>query len=169
VFGRRTRKRVKLDRSWIGSVTTIERAFPMERTSAPQPSATAQPTASQSGCAWRHSSSDWQKRWGARRSRDGVRGRDGPLSSFLGASRVAIRPISRSSFNLESAFSCLAGASGMCSCKPRKLYGSQSWQIIARGDRRWLTRVYLGRDHETNKVNITIEPFRVPCGNGGPT
>jgi hypothetical protein len=28
-------------------------------------------------------SSDWQKRWGARRSRDGVRGRDGVLSSFL--------------------------------------------------------------------------------------
>ncbi len=26
-------------------------------------------------------------------------------------------------------------------------------QIIARGDRRWLTRVYLGRDHETNKRN----------------
>ena len=24
-------------------------------------------------------------------------------------------------------------------------------QIIARGDRRWLIRVYLGRDHETNK------------------
>jgi len=32
---------------------------------------------------------------GARRSRDGVRGRDGVLSSFLGASRVAIRPIRR--------------------------------------------------------------------------
>jgi hypothetical protein len=28
---------------WIGSVTTIERAFPIERPSAPQPSATAQP------------------------------------------------------------------------------------------------------------------------------
>jgi integrase len=26
-------------------------------------------------------------------------------------------------------------------------------QIIARGDRRWLIRVYLGRDHETNKRN----------------
>jgi hypothetical protein len=24
-------------------------------------------------------------------------------------------------------------------------------QIIARGDRKWLIRVYLGRDHETNK------------------
>jgi hypothetical protein len=34
---------VKSDRSWIGSVTTIKRAFPMERTSTPQPSATAQP------------------------------------------------------------------------------------------------------------------------------
>jgi hypothetical protein len=26
-------------------------------------------------------------------------------------------------------------------------------QIIARGDRRWLIRVYLGRDQETNKRN----------------
>jgi hypothetical protein len=26
-------------------------------------------------------------------------------------------------------------------------------QIIARGDRRWLIGVYLGRDHETNKRN----------------
>ena len=26
-------------------------------------------------------------------------------------------------------------------------------QIIARGDRRWLIRVYLGRDHETKKRN----------------
>jgi hypothetical protein len=26
-------------------------------------------------------------------------------------------------------------------------------QIIARGDRRWLIRVYLGRDRETNKRN----------------
>jgi hypothetical protein len=26
-------------------------------------------------------------------------------------------------------------------------------QIIARGDHRWLIRVYLGRDHETNKRN----------------
>ena len=26
-------------------------------------------------------------------------------------------------------------------------------QIIARGDRRWLIRVYLGRDHETKRRN----------------
>jgi len=26
-------------------------------------------------------------------------------------------------------------------------------QIIARGDRKWLIRVYLGRDHETKKRN----------------
>ena len=45
-------------------MTTIEGAFPMERTSAPQPSATAQPTVTQSECAWRHLSSDWQKLWG---------------------------------------------------------------------------------------------------------
>lgn len=30
-------------------------------------------------------------------------------------------------------------------------YGSQSWQIIARGDSRWLIWVYLGRDRETSK------------------
>jgi integrase len=30
-------------------------------------------------------------------------------------------------------------------------------QIIARGDRRWLIRVYLGRDHETRSVTITTE------------
>jgi hypothetical protein len=38
------------------SAQVLERAFPMERTSAPQPSATAQPMATQSECAWRHSS-----------------------------------------------------------------------------------------------------------------
>jgi hypothetical protein len=43
VFGGRSRERLKSDRSWIGSVTTIEQAFPMERTSAPQPSASAHP------------------------------------------------------------------------------------------------------------------------------
>jgi len=45
------------------------------------------------------------------------------------------------------------------SCEPRrKLYGSQSWPIIARGDRRWLIRVYLGRDYETKKP-ITNRPL----------
>jgi hypothetical protein len=34
VFGGKAHKRVKSNRSSIGSVTTIERAFPMERTSA---------------------------------------------------------------------------------------------------------------------------------------
>jgi hypothetical protein len=33
-------------------------------------------------------------------------------------------------------------------------------QIIARGDRRWLIRVYLGRDHEIKKRNY----HNVPCG-----
>jgi hypothetical protein len=79
---------VKLDRSWIGSVTTIERVFPMERTSAPPIVRNRAAAATQSECACRHSSSDWQKRWGARRSRDGVRGRDGILSPFLGGSGV---------------------------------------------------------------------------------
>jgi hypothetical protein len=38
---------------------------------------------------------------GARRSRDGVRGRNGVLSPFLGASRIAMRPISRFFFQLR--------------------------------------------------------------------
>jgi hypothetical protein len=33
-------------------------------------------------------------------------------------------------------------------------------QIIARGDRRWLIRVYLGRDHETNKRNYHNRTIR---------
>ena len=33
-------------------------------------------------------------------------------------------------------------------------------QIIARGDRRWLIRVYLGRDHETNKRNYHNQTIR---------
>jgi hypothetical protein len=37
VWGGRV-KRVKSNRSWVGSVTTIEQAFPMEGASAPQPS-----------------------------------------------------------------------------------------------------------------------------------
>ena len=42
-------------------------------------------------------------------------------------------------------------------------------QLIALGDRRWLIRVYVGRDHETDEGNSTIESFRVPCGNRKPT
>ena len=40
-------------------------------------------------------------------------------------------------------------------CEPRRklLWLAKFGQIIARGDRRWLIRVYLGRDHETNKRN----------------
>jgi hypothetical protein len=45
----------------------------------------AAPTQSDYAC--RQSSSNWQKRWRPRRSR--VRGRDGVLSPFLGAGRVA--------------------------------------------------------------------------------
>jgi hypothetical protein len=33
-------------------------------------------------------------------------------------------------------------------------------QIIARGDRRWLIRVYLGRDHETKKRNYQNRTIR---------
>ena len=50
--------------------------------------------------------------------------------------------------------SCLLGVCGMCVsfCEPGgNLYGSQVGQIIARGDRRWLIRVYLGRDQDTTQ------------------
>jgi len=33
-------------------------------------------------------------------------------------------------------------------------------QIIARGDRRWLIRVYLGRDHETKQTQLPQPNFR---------
>jgi hypothetical protein len=33
-------------------------------------------------------------------------------------------------------------------------------QIIARGDRKWLIRVYLGRDHETKKRNYHNRTIR---------
>jgi len=36
-------------------------------------------------------------------------------------------------------------------------------QIIARGKRRWLIRVYLGRDHETKKRNCHKRTIKVPC------
>src|SRR5204863_8199212 len=35
-------------------------------------------------------------------------------------------------------------------------------QIIARGDRRWLIRVYLGRDHETKKRNYDNRTIHGP-------
>jgi hypothetical protein len=74
------------------------------------------------------------------------------LSPFLGASRVAIRPISRFFFQLRIRSSCLAGASGVCSWEPRrKLYGSQSWRDHRTGRPQMTHPVYVGRDHETHK------------------
>jgi hypothetical protein len=74
------------------------------------------------------------------------------LSPFLGASCSQYGRSAVSSFNLESAVSCLAGASGMCSCEPRrKHYGSHSWTDPRAGDRSWLIGVYLGRDPETKR------------------
>ena len=37
-------------------------------------------------------------------------------------------------------------------------------QIIARGDRRWLIRVYLGRDQKQRNANTTTEPSAARCG-----
>ena len=68
---------MKSDRSWIGSMTIIERVFPMERTSAPQPSATAQPTATLERVLVSALKFRLGEALGARRSQDGVRGRDG--------------------------------------------------------------------------------------------
>jgi hypothetical protein len=169
VFGGRSRKRVKSDRSWIGSVTTTERAFRWKGRVHP-----SHPHSRSLGYPERVRMSALEFRlaetlggtakpgWSPRKGRR--------LNPFLGTSRVAIPPISRFFFQPRIRSSCLAGASGVCSCEPRrKLYGSQSWTDDRTGRRKWLMRAYLGRDHETHKGNITIEPFRVPCGTGKPT
>lgn len=39
-------------------------------------------------------------------------------------------------------------------------------QIIARGDRRWLIRVYLGRDHETHKRKYHNRTIHGPMREG---
>ena len=75
----------------------------MGRTSAPQPSATAHPTATKSEFWWRHRSSDWQKRLGSTAKPGWSPRKERSLSPFLGASRVAIRPISRFLFQLRIA------------------------------------------------------------------
>ena len=79
-------------------MTTIERAFPMERDECTP----AIRNRAADGYPERVRMAALEFRLaetlGARRSRDGVRGRDGVLSPFFGASRVAIRPISRCFF-----------------------------------------------------------------------
>ncbi len=128
MFGGRARKRVKSDRSWIGSVTTIKRAFPTERTSAPQPSATAQPRvprATAHGGArvpiGRNAGGTAKPGWSPRKGR---------RFEFLPRRKPCRNKADQAflpSINLESAVSCLACASSVCSCEPRrKLYGSQS-------------------------------------------
>ena len=60
------------------------------------------------------------------------------------------------SINLNiRAFCYRMNAPGVClCCEPRRnSMPRKVGQIIARGDRRWLIRVYLGRDHETKRRN----------------
>jgi hypothetical protein len=161
VFGRRARKRVKSDRSWIGSVTATNPGLPIERTSARQPSANAQTMAIRAP-------EDGGTRLPLGRNAGGLaeagmESEEGTafLSPFLGASRVAIQPIRRFylSINLKSAFSCLAGASSLQVCALASQGGSSMarkvGQIIARGDGRWLIQVRTTRNcprrgHEFN-------------------
>ena len=68
-----------------------------------------------------------------------------------------LRPISHLLFNqLINTFfhdRVCAGCVSLFASQVENLYGSQSWPDLARGDRRWLIRVYLGRDRETKKRN----------------
>ena len=145
MFGGRARKRVKSKRSWIGSVTTIDRVFPTERTSPPQPPATAQPRpprAAHGGTRvpiGRNSGGHGEA---------GMESEEGTALEFLPRRKPCRNTADQAflpSINLKSAVSCLAGASSVCSCEPRrKLYGSlripsqqAAGQVIARGDRRW--------------------------------
>ena len=153
---------MKSDRSWIGSLMTIERAFPMERTSAPQPSETAQPRlprASARGArvpigrnAGGHGEAGMESEEGTAFESLPRRkpGRELPISSFFFQLRIR-------SFVPRWCFSCVALASQVSSTA-RKV-----GEIIAQGGRRWLIGVYLGRDDETDEGNSTTEPFRVPC------
>jgi integrase len=68
-----------------------------------------------------------------------------------------LRPIIHSLFN-QSEYPCFDAARVRQLCASLASQGGNSMarkvgQIIARGDRRWLIRVYLGRDHETKKRN----------------
>ena len=117
---------MKSDRSWIGSVTRIERAFPLERTSAPQPSATAQADGYPEQPRIAAVEFRFAETLGGT-AKPGWSPRKGRRFEFLprrkpcrNTADQAILP----SINLKSAVSCLAG---VCSCEPRmELYGSQS-------------------------------------------
>src|SRR5215470_10064728 len=66
-------------------------------------------------------------------------------------------PISHSLFD-QPGYPCFDAARVRQWCASLASQGGNSMarkvgQIIARGDRRWLIRVYLGRDHETKKRN----------------
>jgi hypothetical protein len=84
------------------------------------------------------------------------------LSSFLGAGRnTADQPFLLSTQNPQFRASLvlqLCALASQVNSTARKV-----GQIIAQGGRRWLIRVYLGRDHETDEGNSTTEPFRVQC------
>jgi hypothetical protein len=71
--------------------------------------------------------------------------------------RSDVRPIIHSLFN-QSEYPCFDAARVRQLCASLASQGGNSMarkvgQIIARGDRRWLIRVYLGRNDETDKPN----------------
>jgi hypothetical protein len=123
------RNRVKTDRSWIGSVTTIERAFRWKgrvHPSHPQPRSRRLPRATAHGGTrvpiGRNAGGTAKPRWSPRKGR-----RFEFLPRRKPCRNTADEAFLRS-INLKSAVSCLAGVSRLCSCEPRrKLYGSQSW------------------------------------------
>jgi hypothetical protein len=78
-------------------------------------------------------------------------------SGLFDRDKISLRLTAHHSAFLQSTYESLlcrpGSVRGVClSCEPkRKSMARKVGQITARGDRRWLIRVYLGRDHETNK------------------
>jgi hypothetical protein len=165
VFGARARKRVKSSRSWIGSVDDNRAGLSdgkdectlaiRNRAADGYPerlrmAALEFRLAETLGCTAKPG-------WSPRKGR--------PLSSFLGASRVVIRRISRfffqlriRSFNASLVLQVCALASQGRNSTARKV-----GQIIARGDRRWLIRLSRSRSRNPQRKyrNRTLQgPMR---------
>jgi|SRR5580693_7180713 hypothetical protein len=119
MFGGRSSKRVKSDRSWIGSVTTIERAFPngkhectpaiRNRAADDYPERLRVAALEYSGTIGRNAGGTAKPGWSRRKGRH--------LSPFLGGSGDAIRPISRFFFQLRIRSFMPRWCFRWCSCK----------------------------------------------------
>jgi hypothetical protein len=108
---------------WIGSVTTIERAFPIERPSAPQPFSTAQPRLSKENA---HVGTRVPiGRNAEAHGEAGMESEEGTAFESL-PRRKPCRNTADQPFLLQSTLnrsSCFAGASSVCSFEPkRKLF-----------------------------------------------